>query len=184
MLQQLAREGRFAITGGGEAIVDSNMILGESLVRNFVDGLLWVEKTFGKKTQLAVRNDAFGNSAQLPQILRGCEIAWATGMSYTTPDGLYWRGIDDSTILVKTIPIAERSGGAWKYPPCADCAGTGKTGEITCPACAGRGISATLKAFLPGAIQPEVFISLGAAMVASFPEEMLPNPALIDWAKE
>jgi hypothetical protein len=42
VLQQLSREGRFAITGGGEAIVDSNMILGESLVRNYVDGLLWV----------------------------------------------------------------------------------------------------------------------------------------------
>ena len=87
-LQQLGREGRFAVTGSGEAIVDANMILGESLVRNYVDGLLWVEKNFGRKTRLALRNDAFGNSAQLPQILRGCEIAWATGMSYSPAQGL------------------------------------------------------------------------------------------------
>jgi alpha-mannosidase len=60
------------------------MIHGESLVRNYVDGLLWVEENFGQKTRLAVRNDAFGNSAQLPQILarmRNCK--WATGMSYS-----------------------------------------------------------------------------------------------------
>ena len=72
VLQALMKEGRFGITGGGETIVDANMIEGESLVRNYVDGLLWVEDTFGKQTRLAVRNDAFGNSAQLPQILRGC----------------------------------------------------------------------------------------------------------------
>src|SRR5512138_769535 len=46
ILQRLLDEGRFAVTGGGEAIVDANMITGESLVRNYVDGLLWVEETF------------------------------------------------------------------------------------------------------------------------------------------
>jgi len=84
-LQELSKGGRFAVTGGGQVIVDGNMILGESLVRNYLLGLLWVEEVFGQKTRLAVRNDAFGNSAQLPQILRGCEIEWATGMSYSVP---------------------------------------------------------------------------------------------------
>lgn len=183
-LQQLAREGRFAVTGSGEAIVDANMILGESLVRNYVDGLSWVEQNFGRKTRLAQRNDAFGNSAQLPQILRGCEIAWATGMSYSPAEGLYWRGLDGSIILHQSLPIADRAGGVWKYPPCQDCAGTGKTGGADCPACAGRGIPAALKSFLPGPIDPEVFAELGAAMIASTPEEMLPNPALLDWVNE
>ena len=85
VLQQLAREGRFAVTGGGEAIIDANMVTGESLIRNYVDGLLWVEETFGQKTRMAVRNDAFGNSAQLPQILRGVEIAWVTGNPQLQP---------------------------------------------------------------------------------------------------
>ncbi len=183
-LQRLGREGRFAVTGSGEAIVDANMILGESLVRNYVDGLLWVEKNFGRKTHLALRNDAFGNSAQLPQILRGCEIAWATGMSYSPAQGLYWRGLDGSVILHQSLPIADRAGGVWKYPPCQDCAGTGKLDGADCPTCAGRGIPARLKSFLPGPIDPEVFASLGAAMIASTPEEMLPNPALLDWANE
>ncbi|MBE0698974.1 MAG: hypothetical protein IH586_18810, partial [Anaerolineaceae bacterium] len=183
-LQALAREGRFAVTGGGEAIVDANMILGESLVRNYVDGLLWVEKIFGQKTRLAVRNDAFGNSAQLPQILRGCEIAWATGMSYTAAQGRYWRGLDGSTILHQSLPVADHSGGVVKYPPCSDCAGTGKKGETTCTACGGRGISKALKAFLPGPIQADVFDELGAALILSMPEEMLPNPALLEWVKQ
>lgn len=183
-LQQLAREGRFAITGGGESIVDANMILGESLVRNMVDGLLWVEQTFDRKTRLAVRNDAFGNSAQLPQVLRGCEIAWATGMSYSPAWNLYWRGLDGSTILHRSLPIADRWGGVWKYPPCPACAGSGRVGGAECPECAGRGISSTLKAFLPRPIDPTVFENLGAALVLSMPEEMLPNPALLDWVKE
>ena len=101
-LHQLAQEGRFAVTGGGEVIVDTNMILGESMVRNYLYGLLWVEKTLGQKTRLAVRNDGFGNSAQLPQILRGCEIAWATGFSYTPAQGRYWSGLDGSVILHHT----------------------------------------------------------------------------------
>jgi alpha-mannosidase len=183
-LQQLAREGRFAVTGGGEAIVDANMILGESLVRNYVDGLLWVEATFGQKTRLALRNDAFGNSAQLPQVLRGCEIAWATGMSYSPAFGRYWRGLDGSTILHRSLPVADHSGGVVKYPPCADCAGTGKAGGGACPACAGRGISATLKAYLPDPIDPQAFSEMGAALLLSAPEEMLPNPALLDWARQ
>jgi alpha-mannosidase len=41
--RELVREGRFGVTGGGEVIVDANMILGESLVRNYLYGLLWVE---------------------------------------------------------------------------------------------------------------------------------------------
>src|SRR5512142_122175 len=118
ILQQLIAEHRFAITGGGESIVDANMITGESLVRNYVDGLLWVEETFGQKTRLAVRNDAFGNSAQLPQILRGCEIAWATGISYSLADNYFWRGLDHSTVLVHTLPALDRAGGVIKYPPC------------------------------------------------------------------
>src|SRR3972149_2090743 len=51
-LHQLAQEGRFAVTGGGEVIVDTNMILGESMVRNYLYGLLWVEKTLGQKQRL------------------------------------------------------------------------------------------------------------------------------------
>jgi alpha-mannosidase len=184
ILRRLQAEGRFAITGGGEAIVDANMITGESLARNYVDGLLWVEETFGQKTRLAVRNDAFGNSAQLPQILRGCEIDWATGMSYSSADNLYWRGLDGSTILVETLPILVRGGGVNKYRPCAACNGTGLIDSAGCPTCRGRGIDPTLRAGLPGPFNPNELAGFGAGIIWMPPEELLPNPALLEWAEQ
>jgi alpha-mannosidase len=176
-LQALSAQGRFAVTGGGENIIDANMVHGESLVRNFVSGLLWVEKTFGRKTRLAVRNDAFGNSAQLPQILRGVEIAWCTGFSYTPAQGSYWRGLDGSTILHTTLPVGAQGGGVVKYAPCKACHGSG------CSACHGRGIDDRLRAMLPGAIQAAALDPFNAALILIIPEEYLPNPDLIGWAK-
>jgi alpha-mannosidase len=183
ILQQLACEGRFAITGAGEAIVDANMIHGESLARNFVDGLLWVEQTFGQPTRLTVRNDAFGNSSQLPQILRGCEIDWATGMSYSPPQGRYWRGLDGSTILARSLPIVAWGGGVIKYPPCPACRGCGEQAGAACPVCAGRGIEPGLRAGLPGPIDADALAEFGAGLVWVTPEELLPNPGLLEWAE-
>ena len=179
-MKQLSKAGRFAVTGGGQVIVDANMILGESLVRNYLLGLLWVEENFDQKTHLAVRNDAFGNSAQLPQILRGCEIAWATGMSYSYPAGRYWRGLDGSVILHATLPSAGSGGGNTKYAPCSNCRGAGND----CPRCQGRGIDASERAWLPQEINPQAFAELGCARIMLGPEELLPNPALITWAEE
>lgn len=187
-LRQLRNSGRFGITGGGQVIVDTNLILGESIVRNYLVGLLWVEETFGQKTRLAVRNDGFGNSAQLPQILRGVEIDWATGMSYSRAEGIYWRGLDGSTIVHASLPEAAQGGGVVKYAPCPACCGTGVDGAgAECQTCHGRGIDPALRAFLPDGIDPDAFNSAGpTAGAAAFkmgPEELLPNPALIGWAK-
>jgi alpha-mannosidase len=177
-LRQLAHEGRFAVTGGGEVIVDTNMILGESMVRNYLYGLLWVEKNLGQKTRLAVRNDGFGNSAQLPQILRGCEINWATGFSYTTPQGRYWRGLDGSVILHDTLPVIARGGDVVKYAPCQACRGVG------CEVCHQRGVDDNLRSPLPGFMDTEPISQFGAGLVLCAPEELLPNPEMIDWARQ
>jgi alpha-mannosidase len=181
-LRRLAREGRFEVSGAGEAIIDGNMVLGESLVRNFVTGLLWVETTFDQTTLLGVRNDGFGNPAQLPQILRGCEIAWATGMSYTPAQGLYWQGLDGSTILHATLPTAAVGGGNTKYPPCPTCGGDGAPDGAPCEACGGRGIDRVERAWLPGPVDAAALHDRGAALVPVTPEELLPNPELVDWA--
>ncbi len=184
-LVQLAQEGRFGITGAGEAIIDANMVLGESLVRNYVQGLRWVEEVFGQKTTLGVRNDAFGNSAQLPQILRGCEIAWCTGLFYTPPEGVYWRGLDGSVIVHKTLPVAAWGGGNTKYAPCPVCRGTGMQAddEGACEPCEGRGIDITERAWLPREVHEEALEGWGAGLVPMAPEELLPNPALIAWVE-
>jgi alpha-mannosidase len=181
--RELVREGRFGVTGGGEVIVDANMILGESLVRNYLYGLLWVEDHLQQKTRIIVRNDAFGNSAQLPQIIRGCDVAWATGMSYSPANGKYWRGLDGSTVLHTTVPTAAWGGGNTKYPPCPSCRGSGKDldGGV-CNICRGRGINVFERAWLPGKINPGSFKEFGCALVPMTPEELLPNPDLVEWA--
>jgi alpha-mannosidase len=181
-LLALSRAGRFAVSGGGQVIVDGNMILGESLVRNYLIGLRYVENLFKKHTPLAVRNDAFGNPAQLPQVLRGCEIDWVSGLSYSVPHGNFWRGLDGSTVVCQTLPFACRAGGVFKYPPCPDCAGTG--GDGSCSRCKGRGIDSSLRAYLPDRLDLHDDEELGAQLVSVAPEELLPNPALLDWARE
>jgi len=178
-LRRLSKEGRFAVSGGGQVIVDGNMILGESLVRNYLIGLNYVESTFGKHTPLAVRNDAFGNPAQLPQILRGCEMDWVSGLSYSQPKGTFWRGLDGSTVVCQTLPIVSRAGGVNKYPPCPDCRGTGQD----CLRCGGRGIDPSMRAHLPEHLNMGDVDNFGAGIVSSSPEELMPNPELIDWAK-
>ena len=175
--RRLAAERRFAVTGGGDNIVDSNMILGESLVRNFMTGLLWVEETLGVKTRLGVRNDAFGNSAQLPQIFRGCEIAWVTGCTYSYPNGSYWRGLDGSTVWLHGLPGAGGASGADKYPPCPDCRGVG------CRSCDNRGIVNHKRVVLPETLVTEATRERGVAAVYLSTEEMLPHPDVADWAE-
>ena len=39
-----AKEGRAFIPGSGDVIVDSNLILGETIIRNYLTGLLWAEE--------------------------------------------------------------------------------------------------------------------------------------------
>ena len=124
-LRDLAAAGRFAVSGAGDNIVDANMVLGESIVRNFLTGLLWVEDHLGVRVRRGVRNDGFGNSAQVPQIFRGCEIRWVTGIGYSPIRGTYWRGLDGSVIYTGSIPTVGVGGGVEKYPPCPACRGKG-----------------------------------------------------------
>jgi alpha-mannosidase len=178
-LQALSHAGRFAISGAGYLIIDANMVQGESLVRNYLYGLRWVERTFGQSTSIAVRNDAFGNSAQLPQILRGCELTWVTGLSYSYPKGFYWRGMDGSTLGLATPPIVGHlPQGNVKYAPCPACQGVG------CERCNRRGIhQAGQPTDLPKDIDREQLAAFGVGLVLITPEELLPNPEIITWAE-
>jgi len=169
---RLAKEGRFAVSGAGENIIDSNMVLGESIVRNYLYGLLWAEKALGAKCALGVRNDAFGNSAQLPQILNGCGLKWTTGFCYSAPKKPFIRGLDGSTVATMELPCAGMAHGASKYPPCESCAGKG------CPACYGRGIQ-TFRTVPPETLNCEG--QSEAFCVKLCPEETLPCKEIGAW---
>ena len=182
-LRALADANRFAVPGTGYVIVDANMIRGESLVRNFVLGLLSVEETTGRTAKRGMRTDGFGNSAQIPQIFRGCGIAWVNGLSYAPVTRTYWRGLDGSAVCRTLLPGAGHSRGGkgpgWmKYFPCPACNGTGDG----CDACNGRGIDAeTTHMTPPGNINEEAAEEFGAAIIGIGGEETLPCPELIDW---
>lgn len=171
---RLAREGRFAVSGSGENIIDANLVLGESIVRNFLCGLLWVERELGAKTSQGVRTDAFGNSAQLPQILLGCELSRVSGLLYALPRGTCWRGLDGSGIAIAILPEAGRAHGIAKLRPCPACGGSG------CDSCEGTGIE-------PQRVRPPEREAIRAdfpvATVAISPEELLPCLEIDEWAK-
>ena len=173
-LRRLAAAGRFEVSGAGDNIVDGNLVLGETLARNFVTGFLWLERHLGQRATLAVRNDAFGNSAQLPQIIRGCGLKLVTGLTYSELDGAYWRGLDGSTVLGRGLSRAGILPGYDKYPPCPRCKGRG------CRRCGGLGFDSRPRArLLP--FDRKLVEREGRAFMEISPEELLPNPGMVAW---
>jgi hypothetical protein len=139
-LRRLVDEGLFELPGGGETLIDLNMVCGESLVRNHLYSILWCERVFGKRPQTAVGTDLFGYSAQFPQVLKQLGYDVLANSSRLFDDGIpFWRGLDGSTVLVR--PTWENlglpqlfAGGGCTRPPAPCCDGEG------CPVCGYRGM--------------------------------------------
>ena len=176
-MRELAQSGRLMIKGAGDNIIDTNLVHGESIVRNYLDGLRWVEQTFGVTTLVATRGDGFGNSAQLPQILRGCGLLWAPDCSYYSCPRPYWRGLDGSCVYTIGPP---RVGGPGPHEghvlPCTACRGRG------CDVCAGRGISPERLVPLPESYNEAALNEWGLGVIPFGSEEPMVNPAIVDWA--
>ncbi len=179
-LRRLVAGGRLLIKGAGENIVDTNLLTAESLIRNYVNGLMWVESVFGVRTSLATRTDGFGNSAQLPQILRGCEMSWAQGFAYYGLHKAYWRGLDGSCVF------AGEAFGTVGW------AGEGEGHVVACPACKGagcamcryRGVPRERVVPLPAGLNEALLKQAGVGLVRFGSDEPFPNPAILDWARK
>ena len=131
-VETLVKSGRLYIPFSGDNIVDSNMVEGESIVRNYLYGHNYLKEKYGVEPQQVTRNDAFGNSAQLPQIIRKFGRKWVTNLTYNKCDNLYWKGLDGSTVLNYEPKMLASCGGWSKYRPCPAC--KGYEGE-DCPEC-------------------------------------------------
>lgn len=178
-LRELIRENRCSVPQSGDNIIDVNLVTGESIVRNFLVGAEWMKRQFGEASSVMVRNDAFGNCAQMPQIAKECGCDWIWGLSYTPVNGDRWRGLDGSEISIARIPECG-SGGSWKkYAPCSHCNGIG------CAVCGGLGID---RASAESTLRINFDLSeAGNAVETLLPvtsEEMLPTEKLIDWYTE
>ncbi len=68
-LRRYIADGRIEVVGGMVSTLDTNMPCGESIVRNQQLGLRWFRREMGAEVETAWLVDAFGSSAQIPQIL-------------------------------------------------------------------------------------------------------------------
>jgi alpha-mannosidase len=107
-------EGRWEPEGGMWVEADCNISSGEALVRQFLHGIRYFEKTFGKRPVCLWLPDVFGYSWALPQIMNQCGITsfMTTKISWnqfnTMPNDLFlWRGIDGSEVAAYFITTPE-----------------------------------------------------------------------------
>ena len=103
-------EGRWEADGGMWLEADCNVSSGEALTRQFLQGIRFFEKEFGRKCEYLWLPDVFGYSWALPQILKGVGIDtfMTTKISWnqfnTIPHDLFkWRGIDGSEVMTYFI---------------------------------------------------------------------------------
>jgi len=176
-MRELVKKGLIELTAAGETVADTNMPSGETLLRNLVMGQLYFEETFGVVPSIGWLEDAFGQSAQVPQIFRGCECNQILKLSYKRVPGDYWRGLDGSVIFTGDAPCIHYAGHCIKIPPCPECRGVG------CDACDNTGLDKA-----KGAIPDEwIQSALGQgytgdpfSMFLIGGEEAVPNPRLVD----
>lgn len=107
-IKEAVRRGQLIADGGMWVEPDMNITGGESLIRQCLHGKRFFREEFGIENELLWLPDAFGYSAALPQILRGCGIKYfATGKMFWTYHGgdrfphntFLWEGIDGSSVL-------------------------------------------------------------------------------------
>lgn len=104
-IKSLVKESKIEIAGGFWSLPDTNLISGESLVRNHLLGLAFFQKELGVRPAISSLTDAFGMNAQLPQILKGLGVSCLLpgrmpGLPEEIKNEFVWKGIDGTEIVV------------------------------------------------------------------------------------
>lgn len=181
---QLIRQGRLYVPFTGNNIVDTNLVSGESIVRNYLQGYHYLKKRFSHIPDGADRNDAFGNCAQLPQILRKFGTRWVYHISYTPCEKPYWRGLDGSTVYDVEPISAGTVGGYPKYRPCPVCKGYK---DKPCTACGGRRVDQKhmdRRQFHLALREDLILENEEPCYILSGGEEVAPMEEIVLWAME
>ena len=182
-MRDLVERGIIDLTIAGETVSDTNMPSGETLLRNLILGQLYFEDTFDVISHVGWLEDAFGQSAQIPQMFRGIECKLALKLCYKRVPGEYWKGLDGSVIFVGDAPLVHGAGHCIKTGPCFECNGVG------CEACSHTGFA--VQGDLPEELINRVLdFDYSAAdpcgMFLAGGEEAVPNlqlPELVEQAK-
>ena len=101
-------EGRLAIVGGTDVMLDVNMPGGESFVRQVLYGKGYFREKLGVDVTVGWQLDTFGHHAQMPQLLKlgGYQSFWFfRGVAdWDVPAEFLWEGIDGSRIPAFWLP--------------------------------------------------------------------------------
>ncbi|MEO0012420.1 MAG: hypothetical protein RLZZ535_809, partial [Cyanobacteriota bacterium] len=105
-IQNAVKSNRWEILGGMWVEPETNLVCGESLIRQLIYGQQYYKEKFGKIAKVAWLPDSFGFTWQLPQIMQQCGIEYfVTGKLHwndTTkfPHGFFWWESPDGTQLL------------------------------------------------------------------------------------
>ena len=100
------KEGRFEPEGAMWLEADTNLVSGESLIRQILYGKKFMKEELGADNHILWLPDVFGYSAALPQILKKCgvdtfftsKISWSETDTFPH-DNFIWKGIDGSEVF-------------------------------------------------------------------------------------
>ena len=174
---RLVQDGQIELMASGEIVCDTNMPSGETLLRNLVLGQRYFEDTFGVIPGIGSLEDAFGHSAQMPQLYRGVECKIVINLSRKKVPGDYWRGLDGSVVFKRPLPSTRWVGHWRKISPCAVCSGMG------CKECGGRGLSSDAAGIADEDVWRKMTTDWGSApfgILVVGGEEAVPNARLPD----
>lgn len=137
-LQKMAASGLLDVMMAGEVVIDTVLSSAEGLVRNFLAAWPFYRDLVGEDhpaLKFAWLEDAFGNSPNMPQVLRGVGAEVACKLSYRTLGEDVWVGIDGTKIACYDRVPRVFVGGFEKNMPCPTCKGKGcrackKTGMV------------------------------------------------------
>lgn len=105
-IKDALRSNKWELLGGMWIEPETNLVSGESLIRQLIYGQQYYQEKFGEISQVAWLPDSFGFTWQLPQILKQCGIEYfVTGKLHwndTTefPHGCFWWESPDGTRLL------------------------------------------------------------------------------------
>ncbi len=109
-IKKRVKEGRWEVEGAMWLEADTNLISGESLIRQILHGKKFIKDEFGIDSKILWLPDVFGYSAALPQILKKSgitqffttKIYWNETNSFPY-DTFMWQGIDGTEVFSSFI---------------------------------------------------------------------------------
>lgn len=109
-IKQRVKEGRWEAEGAMWLEADSNLVSGESLVRQILYGKRFLREEFGVESNILWLPDVFGYSGALPQILKksGVDRFFTAKMDWNEtnkmPHSIFlWEGIDGSQVFAQLL---------------------------------------------------------------------------------